>query len=510
MLEFGQTRFNVPATAWGWPAALANRRDDVQLLIKAPDIYRFVSQQALATALAAPTQNVAYVLVKNGAAENKNEPIKTVLDQLTHLAKLAEGKAAYDKTIADASAADSFFHDAEIQNATTFISAARTCYFFQGAYMSGDQFVVGAALTKDKTARLILFFQDDQENAARRLVKFYAFSCGLTRQRLLPVRGASSKTAYATCDQFHRWKRNIEGVAKPSLGALAFLDNINANSSMWAVGGATTAIAEQGLSMDHKGNLEKEWAFVDPNNNYYWTFHIDHFLTAKGVEQRKKYVIMWMRFSGKGGGAHPELDDTWTQLAQVAHALLIAGRNVVVVGAPSANENVERQFEDGLKAFDESTSNVASRANLKIWGDYWKTDARELKDGFGKAADIRGATRAAEYAIFLRMQNVSWGCRLVHLGMRSGAMDAAALLGMPVVFIENAGNPQIERTKKWTGADNRNLLYRRASVSELPNWTPRTNKDGRVVGYDAVDGPEKGYKDEDVDKIVTRVADALR
>jgi hypothetical protein len=238
---------------------------------------------------------------------------------------------------------------------------------------------------------------------------------------------------------------------------------------------------------------------VDPNQNTYWTYRIDKFLTQKGIHKSTNYAILWIRFSGKEGGAHAELDDSWTGLGQVVHALLKEGKNVVLVGRPRKNKSIVDKMNKHLKTLDEQKGAVP-RDNLKIWGEYWKTESDELN------TKIIGSTRAAEYAIFLRMTHSNWGCKLVHVGMRSGAMDAAALLGMKTLFVENAGNEQIGRTTKWTGPGNNNPLYKRLDVSEMPTWRARK----AIHGYTDDDEVVRGYQDDDLTKIVAQVNLALR
>lgn len=98
----------------------------------------------------------------------------------------------------------------------------------------------------------------------------------------------------------------------------------------------------------------------------------------------------------------------------------------------------------------------------------------------------------------------------MHLGMRSGAMDAAALLGMRTRFIENAGNQQIARTSKWVGASNSNPLYQRIPVSELSTRTARAMaKHENHVTARFKDEEIKGYLPEDLKLIVDSVEAAL-
>lgn len=368
----------------------------------------------------------------------------------------------------------------------------RCIYYFQGAYMAGDQFAVGAALAHDLKSRLILLYQLGEEPAAKKLLKFYGASCKLTYDRLLLVRVEDSRSACKSCNEFvgHRINKETYHLA----GTLRFLERMHPRAIFCPVGGATTSLAKSVLEQRDRGILAK-WDNVDPNKNLYWAYRIDKFLRKKGVEKRQNYVIVWTRFSGKDGGAHPELDDSWTGLAQVCRGLLEKGLRVIVVGRPRSSKDIKVKMEHHLDKLDVEQGLVA-RHLLQIWGEYWKDDEGEASN------DITGPHRAAEYGIFLRMISRAWDCRLVHLGMRSGAMDAAALLGMRTRFIEDKNNPQIERTTKWTGPDNTNLLYQRIPVTELPTWGARRDV------YHQHD-QKRGYSQADLDLILNSVTSAF-
>jgi hypothetical protein len=487
---------NAPITVWTFNTKprLKAIQDKLQPLISHSTTYIFANEDAVVNAFANPDQNVN-LQIKKGAAQ----PVNTTTTINSLLAAIAKekrqpDKAAYNKAMDEATAKGNAVFDGAVGNAAKF-NGKRVPHYFQGAYMSGDQFAVGAALVHDATSRLILLYQADEDAKARALVRFYVVSCKLTTDRLFPVQVANSKVAYQDVNSLVDARINAKPL--PVLGAnLSFLTSIPLGPFLLPVGGATTNVAACVLQGDSQGVIRKEWGSVDPNRNSYWAYRVDKYLNGK-VTKGQKYVILWTRFSGKDGGAHPELDDSWTGIGQVIHELLKANQNVIVVGRPRTGKDIPTKINEHLDALDEAEA--VPRARMQIWGEYWK------KEGGDPNKKIIGPSRAAEYAIFLRMISNDWNCRLVHLGMRSGAMDAAALLGMRTLFIEDKNNQQIGRTTKWTGAGNNNPLYQRIDVDELPTWTARTMKHGHTEDDDIV----RGYGDADLKKIIDKVQTAL-
>ena len=478
-------------SVWGLGSGLEDLRpyynSTLQNFVEAPAHYIFGSKTELLEALKNNHKTVKYKIESEKKTTEEETTISFVLDRIQYQKIQAGAKSDAERVF-----------DAAKKNDAKVFAGQRCDYYYQGAYMSGDQFAVGAALRQDGTSRLILLYGKDEENNAKNLVKFYVSSCKLSAERLLPVLVTDSKVAYQVCNEV--LDKRLKKEALPLLqGNLAFLASIPTKGArLFPVGGATTNVAASVLSSD-QGTLAKDWG-VDPSSNRYWAFRIDQFLNGKQVQKKGSYVILWTRFSGKGGGAHPELDDSWTGLGQVVHELLAKDRDVIVVGKPRNNRDIKAKFEEHLDELDKSKKKKVARDKLKIWGEYWKTDGGQPNE------EIIGANRAAEYAIFLRMVHPDWGCKIVHLGMRSGAMDAAALLGMRTLFIEDKDNRQIERTTKWTGTGNDNPRYKRIPVSELPTWTAKTGNRKEQ----SKDPPRRGYNEKDLQMIVQAVESALQ
>ncbi|MBN9660999.1 MAG: hypothetical protein J0H49_22600 [Acidobacteria bacterium] len=497
---------NTPVTTWSLMAAhkaLAAYKATIERFAGSEVTIRFASIEAAAAALANPAQANAMqfgigVQPQTPANRSINDCLADLEVELDRKAKQARqpDKEKYNKMLAEAGEAGALLFSEAAKNKPELFAARNCVYYYQGGYMSGDQFAVGAALAFDGTARLILLYAEADRNAAARLVRFYAASCRLTKDRLLVVQVPNAKDAVESCRQLVDHRIDADKPMPDLPDGLKFLLKIPARGAkLCPVGGATTDVAASVMS--GKGDqIVAKWDGVDPNKNRYWAYRVDKFLNLKGIVKGQKYVILWMRFSGKEGGAHKELDDSWTGLGQICHAFLKKQRNVILVGRPRQNRDVHAKMKQHLDKL--SANDPVDRDRLKIWGEYWKSE------GGNPNTKIIGPNRAAEYAIFLRMKSAEWKCSLVHLGMRSGAMDAAALLGMHTRFIEQAGNEQIKRTTKWTGKDNTSTLYKRAEVSELSTKTARD-----MVHDGGQHGIERGYTPEDLKLIIDSVESAF-
>lgn len=497
---------NLQVTAWSLKAAhsaLAVHQPILMKFFGAEVTIRFATINEAAAALANPAQANAMsfgIGAQQPVPANKSinaclADLQVELDRKAKLARQSD-KDKYNKMLVAANDAGALLFAEAAKNKPEVFASQSCVYYYQGGYMSGDQFAVGAALSFDGKARLILLYSDTERNAAERLVRFYAASCRLTKDRLLVVQVPNAKNAVESCRLLVDRRIDAEKPMPDLPDGLKFLLKIPAKGAkLCPVGGATTDVAAS--VMNGKGDkIVAMWDDVDPNKNRYWAYRIDKFLNQKGIVKGQRYVILWMRFSGKEGGAHKELDDSWTGLGQICHAFLKKHRNVILVGRPRQNRDVHAKMTTHLDSL--SANDPVDRGLLKIWGEYWKSE------GGNPNTKIIGPNRAAEYAIFLRMKSPEWACSLVHLGMRSGAMDAAALLGMRTRFIEQAGNQQIERTTKWTGKENTSVLYKRAEVSELSTKTARD-----MVHEGGKKGIERGYTPEDLKLIVDSVESAF-
>ncbi|PVG03754.1 hypothetical protein CPB86DRAFT_793166 [Serendipita vermifera] len=78
---------------------------------------------------------------------------------------------------------------------------------------------------------------------------------------------------------------------------------------------------------------------------------------------------------------------------------------------------------------------------------------------------MKSRARAGQMSFFIALLHWFEG-RIVQMGQKTGAMDAAALLGMPTLFIEEDESPNFKRMEKWLGSV---PGYFRAIIKEPPS-----------------------------------------
>lgn len=140
-------------------------------------------------------------------------------------------------------------------------------------------------------------------------------------------------------------------------------------------------------------------------------------------------LVIWGRMSGQKGGAHPELDTH----AQMLHQL---------------SDFLRQQFPERVLVFvgDEAVSQPELAQNdirnqTAYLGEFWRED------------------HSGEYATYLKDRNaqryffqlLATENQAISLGMRSGSLEGLALLGLPVIFIDDRGNNAAGRMEFWAG-----------------------------------------------------------
>ncbi len=319
---------------------------------------------------------------------------------------------------------------------------------YQAGYMSGDMFAIGAALRLRDDAAVLIIYDAASKAQAQRLFDFYLKQRNGIFAAKVEVDDARRRYQQFACDVW---------ADKPTdQGAALLFELKNAaprRFSLWGPGGATKLVAETlGSGRGRQpSSLRQHWTPLDD----YRRRKLDAYLTTQNVEAGQRYVVVWTRFSGKGvdrtntvAGAHPELDVSYAMIRQIVARSGSFNRKVIIVGPARPGK---------LDALATPAGEVAA-----FWGDYYRFLPK-----------LPGTDRAAEYGVFVRMEEEPWNCDVVHVGMRSGAMDAAALLNMKTIFVEDRDNAQIERTTKWTGPKNDNPFYQRLDVAALPTVTGR-------------------------------------
>lgn len=145
------------------------------------------------------------------------------------------------------------------------------------------------------------------------------------------------------------------------------------------------------------------------------------YLQAKGILFNQHVVILWGRTSGKQGGLHPEGDASTTGLIQIATRCRAEGWGVILAGAIAQT-----------KAF-------RFPAGCVYLGEFWN-------DPIWPAGGDRTKQVRLFYLLKKELKSAAPHRSMVHVGMRSGGLDAYAFAGQAAIYI--VAQPQV-------GSDNR-------------------------------------------------------
>jgi len=312
----------------------------------------------------------------------------------------------------------------------------------QADYMSGDTFGVHAALALHPATGLAFFYEHASEDHRRRadvLLRFYN-TCPLTGKRriaLIPVTDARSAYRYSQEGHFPKsvfpW-----GVPKIVSATGACLSIGNATKLVAASYEASAAKATEALQAAW---LPEGWetgaVSLVPGGET-----IADWVVRKKFDKSKAYAFLWFRRSGALGGAHPELDTSVTATLDLIKTIkeggLIENARIVLIG--------------------DAGHGLGKHADIDLT-EYWNE----------KRSPFYSGDRRMQLALFAYL--VKAGYNLMNIGMRSGALEGPALLGVRTVYLEEVYNLQEGRMDQW-----QEIVpgYRRIELGHAPSASGKT------------------------------------
>jgi hypothetical protein len=330
----------------------------------------------------------------------------------------------------------------------------------QGGYMSGDMFGVAAAMLLDPKVCVLILKGTDPDYLSmmddvtdRQLEPFYKECLGPTEASRCQVQSVDNPLQYIKTRT-----QNGQIVADNDLKNKFGLKSTDTYNFV-SIGTATTIVANkyptQSLSLISGFVVER-------NSSALKTFvqtKCSALLSHKGPR-----LFLWVRINKKKpkATAHLELDTSVEGLRQ------IVGKVVA--------ENVRRQEASlptwqviltGDRAFQiQDEKNAILAENCLDLMEYWKD--RAWNAGWG---------RREQLTLFYKLKTL--GHPMVHLGMRSGALEGPALLGVPTVYLEEQGNQQGSRMEKWTKVTA--MSYHRVELDQLPTRTGQAIKEVSIT-----------------------------
>ncbi|MCD0484099.1 hypothetical protein LO771_17290 [Streptacidiphilus sp. ASG 303] len=214
-----------------------------------------------------------------------------------------------------------------------------------------------------------------------------------------------------------------------------------------AVTRASLEVATRWKAQGHEtAKIRSAWGLTDIPDS-----RVVAFLEQVGLPVKGTHVVLWSRFSGKRGGAHPQHDTSLTGIRQLV-SLLPPDTTIVLAGDRRPGSDAYRRL-------------AAEHHNVFDMTEFWKSDAWRAHFPHGGRAD--------QFKVFDHLARQS-GSGLKHLGFRSGNLEPYALIGHNVRYLEEKGNLQATRLQDW----HKHIGYQRITVSKVPTLSGQwiTNK----------------------------------
>lgn len=217
---------------------------------------------------------------------------------------------------------------------------------------------------------------------------------------------------------------------------------------------------------------------------------VETWLESKHVNAKgAKIAILWSRFSGKRGEIHIEHDTSYFGMAEI-----IAGLGkldyILIVGdsAPKKNEAGSTGKYQAMAAEfngEGSADHAQDRQAKKDWLKEGGFQGRVVDlTEFWKKSDFKnwgGDSRKSQFLVFDYLHRKSAFAR--HLGFRSGNLEAMALMGFTVRYMEEPESSGGDRMKKWHAGEGGKTAYgalapgyERLLVEEAPTRAGRYEK----------------------------------
>jgi hypothetical protein len=185
---------------------------------------------------------------------------------------------------------------------------------------------------------------------------------------------------------------------------------------------------------------------------------LEKWLRSKGVTLTPdtKVTVVWSRFSGKKGNIHLEHDTSLQGVRQIlgefkAEAAIRPGSDHVVIIAGDRHPDRPVKVDGGgpAKSHADTYSSMAGRFSgdgLKVHDltEFWKGGDDPLLAGW------KGDTRIGQYAAYEYLKVNSGSFQ--HIGFRSGNLEAFAMAGHEVHYLEEVGSMGGARMAAWHDA----------------------------------------------------------
>ena len=397
----------------------------------------------------------------------------------------------------------------------------------QPGYATGDQFAIVAMLIDDPKSHVVISQGPtekgtqgyDPTDKAASIAQFYIDS-GISLDRIHLVSVANIRQR----DNNNPKKKLEEEAIRVEREVLGNRERIdyyrgeisNRDKSILQVGGGTNYVAGK-FSLNMRKRIRKAWQ-VDKLNNANTSADtskdeaIEAWLQRKGIPVTGgKVVVLWSRFSGKKGDIHLEHDSSYRGIEQIATAAARTYDAVIIAG--DKGHSPEKAGKYDLMAA--KVNKECGKNKVFNLTEFWNEKTVELQ-AWG------GDTRIGQFKLYDYLHR-KFGAK--HLGFRSGNLEAMALLGYTVRYMEEPGSSGGDRMAKWhKTANGKTRLggmapgYERLEVSKPPTrsgkylkrqepsnfrplWAPGRKIKPKPEAINDERFYKKGFEDADMERI---------
>ncbi|SNX66210.1 hypothetical protein SAMN06272735_8056 [Streptomyces sp. TLI_55] len=302
-------------------------------------------------------------------------------------------------------------------------------------YATGDQFGIATYLLGDENVHVVVVRDGDPKNPRDRSDDIAAFyrSSGIAEDRIHQRTIGGGEDADALAQSVFT---SVNGLTPDTLPTARQLRDL-----VVPVGAATTWLGKN-FSSEERKKARRAWqldsaAFPQEDQD-----RVADWLAARNitVEPDREVIVLWSRFSGKRGDVHVEHDTSYTGMDQLLTAIHDRTKDnppgplVIIAGDARVNSKSRPHYPEMAKKH--------RRTGLAVHDltDFW--DDKEGTAAWG------GDTRTGQMRLYEYLRLQSRGS-LQHLGFRSGNLEAMALAGHKVKYLEEEGSLGGERMQKW-------------------------------------------------------------
>jgi hypothetical protein len=287
----------------------------------------------------------------------------------------------------------------------------------QATYMSGDRYTIATALKLNPKMGVLLIAANTDAAAGNELKSFYEIS-GAARGRVeLAMLDCGGGTAEQKKNRLSVFYKNAQKAPRP-----AWLKaKVEAAVKIQTATYGTKVITYQFGKDAHQAaiSVNQQWE-SQPHKT-----KIETWLTNQGFLPSKKYVFLWCKAgSWRAEKAHHFTSILTWRLLQDHIARQASNRTPVAAG-----DAIGITTQPSLTAFWERST--------------WKAifQARPSDPAPGRKEQL-----ATWQVIASKYKG-----NVCSVGLRSGAMELPALMGIPTLYVEERSNQQAERMAKWIG-----------------------------------------------------------